>query len=343
METGTSTENATQPIRADNDISGSHWHYRVYGLWLCSNIPLPELPRARFSASSVEFRYYSDDSGTVRPVPGRMLTRHETNVGSDLTVYEIDGGYLLRWEDLCDFALTEEGTVIECRPMPSISMQWILSILYGTVLSFSLHMRGVGNLHASAISAPAGAIGFLAEPGTGKSTLAARFLVGGYPMVTDDVLAVREEPTQGFVAQSGFPFTSLSKASMKGILGSTDAPAAGFLNGNKYRLWLDGEWAGFSTENRPLAALVLIHRAEPGSNISMTRVEPIEATRALVQNSVCMPFLPADAVRAHLAFASRLSTHVPVWSLSYPGEFDNAGEVMSTILKVIQNDAPSGD
>jgi hypothetical protein len=65
------------------------------------------------------------------------------------------------------------------------------------MLGTILHQRGVMVLHGSAVQTPAGAVVFAAERGVGKSTLAAAMHRAGYPLLTDDLCAIRSGPRRG--------------------------------------------------------------------------------------------------------------------------------------------------
>ncbi|MEX0763055.1 MAG: hypothetical protein WD208_02230 [Dehalococcoidia bacterium] len=229
--------------------------------------------------------------------------------------------------------ILDEGKYIRCEMKNIKDITWIQNILYGTVLSFALHMQSIGNLHASSVITKQGAIAFIAEPGTGKSTLAARFITTGYPFLTDDVLAITGDP---FVAQPGFPYTSLSTESIDGTLQGLSISKADSLSGGKHRVAIDGSWASFQTDPVPVSALFLLTRSRNDSPLKLEKVNRMEAIRSLVDNSVCLPFLPPEAVRRHLAFASRLSGEVPVWQLSYPSGFDHTDAAVEAVLGVLE-------
>ncbi|MBI4219112.1 MAG: hypothetical protein HY682_03135, partial [Chloroflexi bacterium] len=203
-----------------------HLHYLVYGQRLCSNMPLPELPRARFDVRDMGFRAsVSSSGGSLLPDGAVLRSRHETNLGCELLVYDAPGAHVLRWQGQCDFLISRDGVLIEWRAAPGVVPEWVNSTLYGVVMSYVLHIRGVGNLHASAVALPSGVIGFLADPGGGKSTLAASFAARGYPLVTDDLFALQRSG-EGYAALPGFPYVSLSPASAGAVVPGTHASAA---------------------------------------------------------------------------------------------------------------------
>jgi hypothetical protein len=336
---------------------GVHRHYLIYGQRLCSGTILPELPRARFEVRDIQFRPVAtaDGNGDGLMAPDATLrTRHATNLGCDLRIYESESSYLLRWEGQCDFRITRNGASIEWQAMPGVAQGWVNSTLYGVVFSFVLHLRGIGNLHASAVSTPQGVIGFLADPGGGKSTLAASLAARGHPLVTDDVLALRKSG-DGYVALPGFPYVSLSPASAGAVVGRMDAAVPqttpehavvddgferpddsdipGEPNDNKARVPVGSEWGSFEGAPKAVRALFLINRSRKATSISMERPPAMEIARKLLEHTSCLPFLPPEAVAGQFAFAADLSSRVDVFKLTYPTGFDQIEKVVERILE----------
>lgn len=249
-----------------------------------------------------------------------------------LSVYALGQSYLIRWEGLCDFVVSEEGREIICHESPAVDHVWVTSTLYGIILSFALLLMGDSNLHASAVVLPSGAIGFLATPGTGKSSLAAVFAAHGHPFLTDDVLTLQEN-TSKFLAFPGFPFTSLTAHTIDGL--GLLLPQSTPLFGEKTRVAIDGTWASFCGEPIPLRALFILHREAKNRTIDLDRLPKAEALRELLENTTSLAFLPARHLERHMAFLARLTTSVPVWRLSYPEGFEHASEIKDKVLKQI--------
>ena len=90
--------------------------------------------------------------------------------------------------------LVREGREILVERHPGSTETNLRLLLLGTGAALVLHQRGALPLHASGIVGPKGAILFLGHSGTGKSTLVAEFLRRGYPMLAEDLAAVRLAP-----------------------------------------------------------------------------------------------------------------------------------------------------
>ena len=321
-------EGSSPPV-PPNDL---HYHYVVYGQRLCSSVPLPELPRASFKVRDASFHHVSPngDNGQLYN-PMHLVTRRSTNLGCDISVYDTGEGFLLRWEGWCDFHMSADGQQIVYQAAPGTALRWVTSSLYGIVLSFALHLKGVGNLHASSVVLPGGAVGFLAQPGSGKSTLAASFAHAGYPFLTDDVLAFSEEGAS-INALPGFPFVSLTGQAVEHIWRGAVPEDSLPLNQEKTRFNLNGNAQAFCSESVPLRGLYLLERREDSSAAEISRLSPKEAIPRLLEQTNPLPLLPREALSRHFAFVARLVSRVPVWRLSCPSGLEHLGQVMSAVL-----------
>jgi preprotein translocase subunit Sss1 len=106
------------------------------------------------------------------------------------------------WDSL-DFNTCFKGTLpeigqfwiqknqITVQPSSGVDEKVLSSCILGTAFSVLLQQRGLLVLHASAVIIDGKAIAFIGFSGAGKSTTASAFMRSGYPVITDDVLAIR--------------------------------------------------------------------------------------------------------------------------------------------------------
>ncbi len=86
--------------------------------------------------------------------------------------------------------LAENRLLIE--PHPNLTDLYSINTwLYGTVFAYILQARGYLVLHGSAVLVENKAVIFSGDSGAGKSTTAAAMVARGYPLITDDVVALR--------------------------------------------------------------------------------------------------------------------------------------------------------
>ena len=99
---------------------------------------------------------------------------------------EYFSGYL---PQICELRISENE--IRILPEPGIDDQILRSCILGSAFSVLLQQRGYLVLHASAVILQERAVAFTGFSGAGKSTTASAFLRQGYPVITDDVLAIQ--------------------------------------------------------------------------------------------------------------------------------------------------------
>ena len=154
-------------------------NYAAYGLVWRMPLACPELRVAPASAAADVIVQY----GQVPPPPAhasaagplRQVTPGEARFG-------LPGVARL---------LVRGGNEILIERRPEADDDMVRLLLVGTGMALLLHQRGLLPLHASAIVAPAGAVLFMGHSGAGKSTLLNEFLHRGYPMLAEDLAAVR--------------------------------------------------------------------------------------------------------------------------------------------------------
>lgn len=315
--------------------TSAHYHYAVYGQALCSSIYLPELPAQAFEIRDIRFEHHwrADQGLPFEPI--ELIDRRATNLNCDISVHRTAQGYLLEWDGLCRFHVLANGQEIVSSARPEVGYGWVSATLYGMVLSFALHVKGIHNLHSSAVSLPSGAVAFLANPGSGKSSIAAAFAAHGYPFLTDDVLALGdvEGHAHSYQALPGFPFASLSAQASEYVHSELGRSIP--LNQEKSRIAIDGEWATFAREPQPLQGLFILDRSLECTTVKTRRLPWVQSVQALMEHTNVLPLLPVELQRSQLAFVSRLAEDVRVWQITYPSGFEHLPMVVDTVTDLI--------
>jgi hypothetical protein len=118
--------------------------------------------------------------------------------------------------------LVRGGSEILIERQPEADDEMVRLLLMGAGAALLLHQRGLLPLHASAVVAPAGAVLFMGHSGAGKSTLLNEYLRRGYPMLAEDLAAVRLDAEGAAWVEPGVQITKLWADSAAKLGQSTD-------------------------------------------------------------------------------------------------------------------------
>lgn len=308
---------------ASSNASGAIHCYRAYGLGIASNVPLKgltaldrperidvqltlgELPTPGASADW-EHYYRSpqlDTSGHPQVVVARSVKQRL---------------YRVTYSDNTTITLDEAGTHVWAVWDPRATLEDTATYLLGPTLGFVLRLRGVPCLHASAVVIDDSVVAFVGASGAGKSSTAAAFAKLGFPVVTDDVLAVVERAGV-FQVEPAYPRVRLWGEATRSLFGAENALPLITPNWNKRFLDLNSPGFRFQPQPLPLAVIYLLG----GAPIATQRAwacacEPRDALIALVSN-VYTSYLATPPMQAHeLRFAARLLPQVNVRRLALP-------------------------
>jgi len=183
--------------------------------------------------------------------------------------------------------------------------------ILGPVLGLLLRFRGVTCLHASAVAVEGPTIAFVGAESAGKSTTAAAFARAGYPVVSDDVVAIVEREGELRVAPA-YPHVWLWPESIDILYGSPDAIPPLIPNWEKRRIPLGSNNLPFEKATLPLRALYLLAQEgdQPGPHIEAAA--PQTGFLSLVANSFATNVLDTDMRASEFKTLAGLISKVPV-------------------------------
>lgn len=167
----------------------------AFGLLLAPELELPGLPDAtgRTAPGQQAVRIALADRALVcASFSGSSGAAVWRNVFPDGCVYTLDrgrgGDHLCTYGERASFHISADATTLLCAPADVEAAAW-KRFLLDTILWTLCLIRGLQALHASAVVRD-GAISFSAGQGGGKSSLAIELRERGWPLLTDDILAV---------------------------------------------------------------------------------------------------------------------------------------------------------
>lgn len=184
--------------------------YRAFGLNIESEVEMPEMSESSFEEGDVEISY------------GRIEMPKEVSKNNMYgnTIYMKREGGITSYLEGFGGIKVEGKEKIKVSPEKSAEEIGFRFFVFGTGMALLLHMRGVVALHGSAICIKNKIIGFIGSSGSGKSTTAALLNSEGYPLFTDDVLAVDIE-NERVVAYKGSPYIKLNPDSAERVTGKS--------------------------------------------------------------------------------------------------------------------------
>jgi hypothetical protein len=232
-----------------------------------------------------------------------------------------DGDYLLvRYNDGVEFWLERGLGILWAQWPPSFSLENTLSYLVGPIMGLLLRFRGAVCLHASAVNIGDRAIVFVGAEGTGKSTTAAAFAEQGFPVLSDDIVALVDRE-QRFHVLPAYRRINLWPDSVKLLYGSPDALPQITREWEKrcLRLGEDGK-TQFEERALPIAVIYILGDSRANSAKSVERLSQKAAMMTLVTNAYGTNILDAKQRAEEFVVLSRLATAVPVRQVNAPRE-----------------------
>lgn len=295
----------------------SWYGYRLYGLTLCSPLVLP-CPRVD-RHDQADVRLSPGTAARFARALAEVTTAHDPGAWffcNRLT----DGSRYLRWAGLFEFLVLPDGRRIRYRRLEQATPESFNVYLLGHVLSFSLLALGIEPLHGTATVVDGNAVVFLGGCGCGKSTLAAALLARGFPVLTDDLVALAARDTV-WAVHPGMPRLKLFPSVARRLLRTAvNAPR---MNNGTSKLVLPLGTGQAGREIVPLKAMYVLSQPTKrmNSETSHVRIEPLSERDAFLEvigAAFNLVVLERERFANQFTFATRLTASVPVRRLMYP-------------------------
>ncbi|HYW22398.1 MAG TPA: serine/threonine protein kinase [Nodularia sp. (in: cyanobacteria)] len=318
------------------------FRYKVYGLTLQANQPLPGLIAAN---SDVPVDVWVDLNGDSQPSSAEIET-----ISSGLNVLsKADGNYLHLWfrgdgqldfEQL-DFEIDAKGSHISATWTRSV-LEEVTALLLGQVLGCVLRLRGTLCLHACVVKIGQHAVAIVGETGAGKSTTAAALAKEGYSILSDDIAVFKDDEQHWFV-QPGYPRIRLWPQTINALYGSESDFTKIFSSCEKRFVELVGNssetvWK-FYSDPLPLAAIYVLGKRQPELVAPMIEtISPATAVMTLMTHrSVSHLKLGMDKQAQEFAGLSRLAMTVPIRRVSRNDSLTALPQLCAAIVNDVAN------
>lgn len=220
---------------------------------------------------------------------------------------DINNDYFLYWNDIGTFKVVS-GKKIIVSPEGSVDEYTLNSYIMGPVFATLLYQRGLFVLHASAVKMGNSAVAFLGYSGIGKSTIAMALNKKGYPLITDDILAIKMNDS-GHTVLPGFPQMKLSPEMISSMWDDLKEKPK-IISKPEHRFHC--ATSNFSNDPLPLKRIYIIEEdLKPHIDV----ITPQEALMKLVYNSYCFILFQNRDKLLNLNQCSTLMNDITVHSL----------------------------
>lgn len=232
-----------------------------------------------------------------------------------------EGKYFgLFYGDGVRFAVDRRGREVWADWPKDYTLEDACTYLVGPVIGFVLRLHGIVCLHASAVAVDGRGIALVGQPGAGKSTTAAGFACCGFPVLSDDVVALADKEAQ-FLVQPGYPRVNLWPDSVRQLFGSEDALPRITPTWEKRYLPLGQNGHHFASTPLPLRAIYILDgRDEALTTPIIEEFAGEEAFMALVANTYVNYLLDQNMRRVEFEVLSRVVSEIPVRRVRVPDE-----------------------
>lgn len=315
------------------------YSFRIYGLGLTSNRPIPGLTPANNCAVDVrvclgELPHLINEKDSAGEL---WFTGEHKNRSGDplLKVYKYSAGkyFGFSYADQTQFVIDAEGTNIWATWPSSLTLEDTSTYLLGPIMGFVLQLRGSISLHASAVVIEDRAVAFVGPAGCGKSTTAAAFAKRGFRVIAEDVVTV-EDRDDSFLAVPGYPGIRLWPASVHALYGPNATLPKLTPTWDKRYLDLNQDRYRFSEEPVPLSAIYLLSdRIDDSKAPFVSSVSGSQALLSLLANTYANNLMDKQTRARGFDLLSRVNAVVPVRQLTPHSDPALIHELCSTIVR----------
>lgn len=292
-------------------------YFRIAGLTVGSDLPLPQMTAMATSASSPDILIRRGLVPETLPHPS-----------ASGPTWEIAGDqFLLRVPEVARFLL-QAGREVLFEPYDRGRPSDIALFATGTVFGILLHQREQAVLHASAVNVGGKAVLFCGRSGAGKSTMAAALGAAGYALLNDDISVIGRDG-------EGTPVTHSDGRQLKLWQEAADALGLTDRLGDSVRDGLSKHYVTPQSsigETLPIGAVYLLREARPSLPGGIARLNVADAAQAVMANAY-RPFLVAamNQKPLYLKSAMEISKSAGVFVLTRQKDFASISEIVGAL------------
>ncbi len=294
--------------------------YRAYGLNICSSVVIPQL-------SSIKFNSGNSNSNVDVIIRLGNVKIPKNNILVEGNYFKTTkNSFYLFWEDFGKFKISN-GNEIILDPIPNINEELFTYFIVGALMGALLYQRDYLILHASSVNINHKAVAFLGDSGSGKSTIAMSLQKRGFPIVTDEILAIKFDKSNEPYVYPSFPKVRLNYETMSKLSNESSN-----VFNEQHGLLKNFYNAQYRFSEKPLS-LKSIYIVEKSIDTILKRLKPQRALIELIGNSFCIQMSDNSKKFSHFNNCSYLARNLPIYTLKMRKSFDSIPVVHSLLLK----------
>lgn len=304
-------------------------HYSLFGGTLRSELPMPDFAPCDAAPATWTFRR----NGTHRAPLACELLGSASTPGCAVALLRTDAGMRLRHRCSGQYDIVAGGSEIFWHPARNPLPEYPQADLIARVMPIALHASGGFCLHGSAVAMGGAGVGFVADSGVGKSTLAVAMTNAGAPMVSDDILTI-DAARGGCTLRPGFAKPRLRRDSARALL--RDEQSFSVHADGKHVIDDLADECLVVHESVPLSAVYVLRPVRPeGEPPAAHRIalSPSAAAIALIRYSKAGMLLGGSEAGIVLHRAAAIAARVPVYELHLVRDLARLDEVVGQLFE----------
>ncbi|MGI6483761.1 MAG: hypothetical protein ACOX08_10910 [Methanobacterium sp.] len=298
------------------------YNYHAFGLEIASEVELPGMIQG-------------SGNPDVKILLNKVDHTHVLDAEVEGPNYLVkDGDVFLWWEDIGKVKISEgkQVTVEAIADLDDSSEINIIPFLLGPVMSLLLHQRGFLILHGSSVKINHEAVCFLGHCGNGKSTTAINLYTKGYPLVTDDILAIKFREDGLPLVYPGYPHVRLGEDSYHQVKDNTDILTP--IKTLAGKVFCDASHK-FSPEPVILKRIYVLEKTD---KMGITRLKSQETIIDLIRHSVANRIFQHTTQKENLIHCAQLINKVNVRKLEISHSYPDIQQLISMVEDDINQD-----
>jgi hypothetical protein len=322
----------------------------AFGLAIRADRPIPGLkPAAGDIETDLEIHLASRPAW-LSPLAGLPRRRVHVSSGESedgrpaVVIWSLDHGawYHLRYSDGTEFVIDGPGRRVWGNCPEGETIENTATYMLGPVMGLVLRLRGITSLHASLVVVEGRAVAIAGLPGSGKSTIAAAFSRSGFPVMTDDVAALKVRSGR-ITALPGYPRLRLWPDAVSAVLGRGKTLPRLVTRSRSWPGWdkryldLAEDSCPFQETPLPLAGIYfLVDRAEGERTPVIEEMSGSESLAALASQVYPSFHVEKDHLARDFRFLSQVAASLPLRRVTSPRGPGTPSRIRDALLDDLQ-------